>query len=111
MEWLSGLCDDRRPLIKAESDEVATLMDHLAAQEGDAAALFSRGAKIGKRASESETKQEKVFLPVRVEEPAQSDSGPRCRLRHIGGHELEFTELPEVAWLAALFNALSSSTR
>ena len=90
---------------------MATLRDHLAAQEGDAAALFSRGAKIGKRASESETKEEITFVPVRVEEPARSDSGPRCRFRHTGGHELEFAEIPEVAWLAALFNALSSRNR
>lgn len=90
---------------------MATLRDHLAGQDGDAAALFSRGAKIGERAGESGTKEEVAFVPVRVEEPARSDSGLRCRFRHASGHELEFAELPEVAWLAALFNALSSSSR
>jgi hypothetical protein len=98
-------------LTEAEGDEVATLRDHLAGQDGDAAALFSRGAKIGKRSGESEAKEEIAFVPVRVEEPARSNSGPRCRFRHTGGHELEFGELPEVVWLAALFNALSSSNR
>ena len=82
-----------------------------AGQDGDAAALFSRCAKIGKRSGESEAKEEIAFVPVRVEEPARSNSGPRCRFRHTGGHELEFGELPEVAWLAALFNALSGKSR
>jgi hypothetical protein len=54
-------------LLVAEGDEVATLRDHLAGQDGDAAdaaARFSRGAKIGKRAGESETKEEMAFLPI-----------------------------------------------
>ena len=46
----------------AEGDEVTTLRDHLASQDGDAAALFSRGAKIGKRTSEPETKAEMGFI-------------------------------------------------
>lgn len=87
------------------------MRDHLTGQDGDAAALFSRGAKIGKRASEPDTKVEMAFVPVRLEEPAKGSAGPRCRFRHAGGHELEFLELPEVAWLAALFDALSSSSR
>lgn len=90
---------------------MTTLRDHLASQDGDAAALFSRGAKIGKRASEPETKAEMGFMPVRVEDPVPVGGAARCRIRHSGGHVVEFTELPEVAWLVALFNALSSSDR
>ena len=51
------------------------------------------------------------FVSVRVEGAAAAGTASRCRFKHAGGHELEFTELPEVAWLAALLNALSSKDR
>jgi hypothetical protein len=77
---------------------VATLRDHSAGQDGDASALFNRGAKVGKRASESETKEELAFVPVRVEE-RQVNAGPGCRFRHAGGHELEIPHPLFNAWL------------
>jgi hypothetical protein len=87
------------------------MKEHLAGQDGDAAVLFNRGARIAKRLSEPTTKEAMEFVPVRVDEATTAGASSRCRFRHAGGHELEFTELPEVTWLAALFSALSSEDR
>ena len=36
-------------LVNGEGDGVATMKDHVAGQDGDAAVLFNRGARIAQR--------------------------------------------------------------
>jgi hypothetical protein len=89
----------------------ATLGDHLAAQGTEPSGLYVRGARIKKRevASEPAAPGSTEFLAVRVELPTEVAAPPRaasCCIRHSGGHVLEFAELPNPTWLAALWSAI-----
>jgi hypothetical protein len=93
-----------------------TLRDHLAAQGGDATEIYSRGARVRKRtgpeAADPPT-EPTTFVAVRVEptpELAPQPRGPLCRII-CNAHVLEFSEWPEVAWLAALIGALPGPAR
>jgi hypothetical protein len=87
-----------------------TLGDHLTAQGVDATGLYSRGARVTKRATPATGKESEPteFVPVRVEPAAR---GSICRITHGNGPVLEFGEWPEAAWLAALMSALASAAR
>jgi len=94
----------------------ATLEDHLAAQGVDAAGLYSRGARVQRRAAAAtdHLKEPTEFVPVRVEAAAAAASAPRgplCRITHGNGHVLEFAEWPEASWLAALMSAMAGQAR
>jgi hypothetical protein len=89
-------------LVNSGGCEVATLREHVVAQDGEAAAVLSRGARVAKRQGEPASKEEMDFVPVRLESPAPSEVPSRYRFRHAGGHELVFPELPEVSWLREL---------
>jgi hypothetical protein len=91
-----------------------TLGDHLAAQGTEPSGLYVRGARITKRevASKLPPAASTEFLAVRVEPPtevpalAAPSRAASCCIRHIGGHVLEFAELPNPTWLAALWSAI-----
>lgn len=93
-----------------------TLRDHLAAQGGDASGLFSRGARVQKRAAPAADTQVEptTFVAVRVEptsEVVATVHGALFRITHPNGHVLEFGEWPDATWLAALMGALSGPAR
>jgi len=85
----------------------ATLQDHLTAQGGSATELYSRGARVQKRAADPPTGAT-TFVAVRVEptaDPTPPARGPLFRIS-CGAHTVEFTEWPQAPWLAALLGAL-----
>jgi hypothetical protein len=92
----------------------ATLGDHLAAQGAETSGLYVRGARVKKRESASEppAPASTEFLSVRVEPPTEAvqvavpSPEVRCSIRHSAGHVLEFGELPNPTWLAALWSAI-----
>jgi hypothetical protein len=89
-----------------------TLREHLTAQGGDATELYSRGARVQKRAADAPV-EPTTFVAVRVEptpEPPPTARGPLCRMSH-NGHVLEFSEWPDATWLAALMGAISGHAR
>ena len=85
----------------------ATLGDHLAAQGSESSGLYVRGARIKKREPAAAASTE--FLAVRIEPPTEVAAPSRaasCCIRHSGGHVLEFAELPNPTWLAALWSEI-----
>jgi hypothetical protein len=93
-----------------------TLRDHLAAQGADATGLFSRGARVQKRAAPAADNpiEPAAFVAVRVEPTPELTPAVRnllFRITHHNGHVLEFSEWPEPTWLAALLDVLPSPSR
>jgi hypothetical protein len=94
----------------------ATLEDHLAAQGVDTAGLYSRGARVQRRAAAApdHPKVSTEFVAVRLEAAAEhtpTSRGPLCRITHGNGHVLEFAEWPDASWLATLMGAMAGPAR